>query len=302
MLNTSEYCEPDNSTDSDNSDGFHDCQRITHNDTNISFNVCGYTSIWWYSSYYNTWEPNTFHIIKDYSNSAKNTYIDIGSWIGPTVLFAANMYENVIAIEPDPVALKKLENNIAVNKFNNITVVNKALTIIDDIIKFGGNGCMGNSESTMLVNNEQYINEHWGGRWSKEQRKQDIIEVDGITIRRLFCDYNIDPNTIALIKMDIEGGEFILVPDIIHVLYEYNIPLYISIHYVFLKDEHIKFILKVLFATYNNCYVYINGKKTAINSKTIFDEKYTELIFENVKSLEKTDTYCNNPLSCCFGY
>jgi len=296
-----------NNSDSESSeftDDYNDYERILHYDSGVSFGVCGYTSIWWFRSFINDWEPNTFKIIKNYAkqvgpNIVKNTYIDIGSWIGPTVLFAANFYERVIAIEPDPVAFQKLENNISVNSYDNITVINKALTIINDTIQFGGNGCLGNSESTMLVNNKQYITECWGGRWTKEEREQNIIDVEGITLNKLLNDYDIDPKTIALIKMDIEGGEFILIPDIINVLYKYNITLFISIHYVFLKEEHIKFILQILFGAYRDCYVYVKGKKTRTTMKKIINEEYTELLFENVIIPKNASSYCNNSLSCC---
>ena len=194
-------------------------------------------------------------------------------------------YAHVVALEPDPVALKRLKSNLSVNNYSNITLIDKALTNVNGKILFGGNGNLGNSESTMLVGNSQYIDEQWGGRWTSKERNENIIEVDGITIDKLIEDNEIDPTKIALMKMDIEGGEFILIPELINFLYEYDIPLYISVHYVFLKESHIIFILNILFDSYYNCYIFDeNGKKEHVKREKVIKERSTMLVFENVKN------------------
>ena len=63
----------------------------------------------WFTNHYEMWEQDTFHILEYYKNIKGGIYIDIGSWIGPTVLYGANIYTNVIAIEPDPIAVKRLK-------------------------------------------------------------------------------------------------------------------------------------------------------------------------------------------------
>ena len=275
----------------------------------INFNVCGEFSKWWFQNWLNKWELNTFHILNYYAprygreeyvqadDIEKNIYIDIGSWIGPTVLYAANFYSKVIAIEPDPVALHRFRQNLSVNKYSNIVVIDKALTNINGDIKFGGNGELGNSESTMLVYNSKYISECWGGRWASEDRGCNIIDVSGITMDSLIETYNVNPSRIALIKMDIEGGEFILIPDLIPFLYNYDIPLYISLHFVFLKEEHISFILRILFDNYINCYQFDDyGNKTKVTMKKILNEKLTTLVFENIKKFNNIPSTCSNSI------
>ena len=293
------------------------CVNILHKKSNINFNICGDFSIYWFKTWIDKWEQYTFHILNHYAprygrsalvsidDCKRNVYIDIGSWIGPTVLYAANFYKRVIALEPDPVALERLKQNISVNNYRNITVMDKALSNINDKIKFGGNGELGNSESTMLVNNSQYITGDWGDRWTSAERSQNIIEVDGITIDRLVEEQKIDPATIALVKMDIEGGEFILIPELINFLFEHDIPLYISLHYVFLKDYHIKFILKILFNTYRDCYVFNdNGKKTRVSENQAIEECLTTLVFENVRKESSprccrcSESIIQKPITC----
>ena len=280
----------------DENDDTDNVENIVHERSNINFNVIGDFSICWFSNYINSWEQNTFYILNYYApryvrqtmvsvdDVKRNTYIDIGDWIGPTVMYAANFYTSVVALEPDPVALERLHANLSVNKYRNITVIESALTNVNDKILFGGNGSLGNSESTILVSNSNYIDECWGGRWTREERGENIIEVDGITIDRLIKDYNIDPTSIGLIKMDIEGGEFILIPDLINFLFEYDIPLYISLHYVFLKDHHISFLLQILFDSYTDCFIFDNiGRKEKVSREKVLEEKLTMLVFENVK-------------------
>ena len=115
-----------------------------------------FSKSWFKKTFFKPWEPETFEILEFYKNS-KKTYIDIGSWIGPTVLYSSEIYDKVLAIEPDPVALKRLKKNIAANNFRNITLVEKALGRKKGIIKFGGRGELGNSCSTILVNDSEFL-------------------------------------------------------------------------------------------------------------------------------------------------
>lgn len=51
-----------------------------------------------------------------------------------------------------------------------------------------------------------------------EYRYKDIIEVDTITIESWCKNYNINIFNISLIKMDIKGSEYIVIPAIQHYL------------------------------------------------------------------------------------
>jgi len=48
--------------------------------------------------------------------------MDVGSWIGPTVLLAARHSARVVAYEPDPIALTELRSNITINKLGNVDI------------------------------------------------------------------------------------------------------------------------------------------------------------------------------------
>jgi FkbM family methyltransferase len=252
------------------------------------FNISGKYSVDWFvpNIHYGNWEEDTFNILDHYQNPDK-TYIDIGAWIGPTVLYSASKFKNVVCFEPDPVAVERLCENLSVNNFNNITLINKALSNTNTITEFGGNGELGNSMSTMLVglnNKEDFFNNYGvaNGFLSYDQRKSNIILVETITIDTVLNTHYIDPNNIGLIKMDIEGGEIVVIPAISHFLRTYKPTFYISLHRVFLKESDINYILGILFNIYNHCY-YIdsNNNKIKIDMKTIQMYNLTSMIFEN---------------------
>lgn len=245
------------------------------------FNVSGYYSENWFSNNkLDRWELDTFHILDHYNKRCtENIYIDIGSWIGPTVLYAANIYNKVIAIEPDPVAISRFEENLSVNNFNNIVLVKKGISDKDGKIKFGGNGDFGNSESTILVSNDAYST--WGGTWSKEERTRNIIEIDTITIETLLNEQQIDPLQISLIKMDIEGGELIVTPCLESFLRKYKPAFYISLHYCFLKNQHVYDIVERLFSIYDSCYIFDNNGNKILKSKDeVISSKLNAIVFE----------------------
>ena len=250
---------------------------ITKN--NKSFNVKGsYSEKWFSHNTFQQWEPNTFHIL-DYYQNLNGTYIDIGAWIGPTAMYASQIFGRVVAVEPDKLAYKRLVENLSVNHFNNITLVDKCLSDKNEKIMFGGNGKWGNSESTTLVSNPEYSS--WGGLWSKEERESNIKEVESIDFKTLIKEYNIEMENVKFIKMDIEGGEMIAIPGMKDTLRYYKPTLYISLHFCFLKTEHIESILDILFSIYDICYLFYNdGSKIIVDKKQIIDETITSVVFE----------------------
>lgn len=60
------------------------------------------------------WEPDTF-VVLDHMLSEGTPYVDCGAWIGPTVLYAACKGAAITAFECDPVAIRRLKENLALN-------------------------------------------------------------------------------------------------------------------------------------------------------------------------------------------
>jgi FkbM family methyltransferase len=244
-----------------------------------TFNVSGvYSERWFSQSNFNKWEPETFCILNHYQNK-DGVYIDVGSWIGPTVMYASSLFKRVMAMEPDRIALYRLKQNLSVNEYKNITIIDKCLSRENGTIDFGGNGKWGNSESTMLVSDNDYSS--WGGRWDKDARENNVKTVNTITMDKMLEDEDINPTDISLIKMDIEGGELIVIPHLQHFLRQHKPIFYISLHYCFLKLEHIIMILDILFNIYGTCYVFdVTGTKQEVTKEVVLTLKLKSLVFE----------------------
>ena len=64
------------------------------------------------------WEPETLDFVEQTAGAGaegRGTFLDIGAWIGPITLYAATRFGRVVAVEPDPVALGHLRQNIGNN-------------------------------------------------------------------------------------------------------------------------------------------------------------------------------------------
>ena len=170
----------------------------------------------------NTWEPETFMIFDKYINK-DSVYLDVGAWIGPTVLYGAQRAKKVIALEPDKQAFGYLEDNISYNPRiqNKITAINAALTA-----KTGPQTIYtadANSSSS-LMNPHNYTHSY---------------TIKGISLLDIYKKYHLEK--IDFIKIDIEGFEYELIPDLITQLTQLgltDIPtLYLSLHRPFYLKE-----------------------------------------------------------------
>lgn len=185
------------------------------------------------------WEADTFRILKEHVRPDA-VYMDIGAWIGPTVMYAAKLCRKVYCFEPDFYAYRRLLGNIQLNRLTNVTPFNVAFTAENRIVKMSSFGNeLGDSQSSVLTN---AINDN-------------SIDVWGINFRT-FINL-ISPEVPSFIKIDIEGGEFDLIPDMKDYLAEYKPTIYLSTHAPMLpENERIKSLNRigdVLGAIYNKC-------------------------------------------------
>jgi FkbM family methyltransferase len=239
-----------------------------------------YSKSWFGDNKLTWWEQDTFHILEHYKTSKESLYIDIGAWIGPTVLYSANIYKKVIAIEPDPVALERLKINMKANSFQNITLIEKGLSAENGTSDFGGNGDLGNSESTLLIANKaDYLS--YPGRHTTAHKHNQVVKIETITIESIIEQEKINPEDISLIKMDIEGGEKIVVPALVPFFKKYKPVFYISLHRCYLRPKEVEDIIDILFGIYERCYVFDNyGNKKLVDKKYIQDNDLCCLVYE----------------------
>lgn len=168
-----------------------------------------------------SWEVETFEALDNYLGKGK-TFLDIGAWNGVFSLYAASLGATVYAVEPDPVAYDKLVKNISLNS-SNIIAINEAVSDkTGAAYLWNEDGNMGNSMSSLIEN-----------RYDAEVPWQ----VKTTTITDLISKYEIKPD---LIKMDIEGGEGIVIPYSFGALKKLSCPLHLSIHPVWIMGGDFK--------------------------------------------------------------
>jgi FkbM family methyltransferase len=122
---------------------------------------------------------------------AGDTVVDLGAHIGYYTLLAAKCVGKqgkVYAFEPDPHNFSLLKKNITVNGFQNVILVNKAVSDAN--------------RKTKLYLSERNKGDH---RLYNSNDKRKSITVDTITLDSYFKQ--LDNPSIDLIKIDIQGSE-----------------------------------------------------------------------------------------------
>lgn len=169
------------------------------------------------------WEPHTFEVLRRFLRP-ECASVDLGAWIGPTVLYGAALARCVHAVEPDPVAFAELCRNVQANPAMRdkirlhclgIGAQTGPLQLYAGGLYYGEDSRFGDSMSGMLA--------------SPGARSQPCHEVAGVDMEsflheRVGADCN-------FIKMDIEGGEYAVIPGQWRRLRKMGPPtLYVSFH------------------------------------------------------------------------
>ncbi|MBM3091930.1 FkbM family methyltransferase [Ensifer sp. T173] len=94
------------------------------------------------------WEPCTFQNIERLVDG-NTTFVDIGGWIGVTPYWAAQIADNVITVEPDPVCFGILKEMEPQNE-GEVALINAALSE-DDVLVLNSVGGFGSSETSALI-------------------------------------------------------------------------------------------------------------------------------------------------------
>ena len=222
-------------------------------------------SNFWAQLQLGVWEPETFKIF-DIFLDKNYSYIDLGAWIGPTVLYGCQNAKFCYAIEPDPVAFKNLKNNIDLNSHlcARIKLSKQCITNFSGITYLNPkNKTMGDSMSSMIF-----------------EKSSISCKVEGISFDQFIIDNSIDDCN--FIKMDIEGGEFTVLPTMQNFLHKEKPTIHLSLHPLWMKnpENELKKIYEII-SKYN--YIYDNKLKN-IDKKFILDQNNHNKIFDIVVS------------------
>ncbi|MFV8754426.1 FkbM family methyltransferase [Nannocystaceae bacterium ST9] len=169
------------------------------------------------------WEPHTFKVFRRFLNSTRSC-VDIGAWIGPTALHAARLARRVHAIEPDRVAHAELEANVAVNPDLRDRIVLYRQCIAPE------SGPVDLYAGGMYHSDVSAFGDSMSGMVAADHRSdQASCRVDGIELGEFLASHAI--TDCGFIKMDVEGGEYSLIPGRWQRLAEYGMPtLCVSFH------------------------------------------------------------------------
>lgn len=185
----------------------------------VPFRVNPDDMAFWRSVSQGRWESETFAILDRFLKPDLD-FIDIGAWIGPLTLYAAGRSRRVLAVEPDFHAYRCLLENLELNRLRNIVTFQAALGARTEIRRMTVmEGQPGNS-LTRLTDRED----------------GDTFEVPGLS----WTDWARLANLgkVSLLKIDIEGGEFELLPAMMEFLAKRKTPLLLSLHLPFLPPEN----------------------------------------------------------------
>jgi FkbM family methyltransferase len=152
------------------------------------------------------WESATFRVYNGVLKARPGVVIDFGSWIGPTVITAAQAASTrVYGMEIDPVAFTQLALNVAANP----TLAAKTnvffMGISDEMAarEFSSGACtsgMGDSCSSMTA-----ASLNPAQKWTVQTMPLELfVEAQGIKLEE-----------ISLIKIDTEGAELFIVPPLV---------------------------------------------------------------------------------------
>jgi FkbM family methyltransferase len=181
----------------------------------VSFNVIAEAGIefHYWERFQTDWEPETFRLL-DGIIFDDSVVLDIGGYIGPIAFYAARKCRKVTSFEPDPVAFSRFARNLAANPdITNLTIEESAISTADgeiDLFPMEKGFGFGISASSLLQGDAAPV----------KVRTRDVLSPDIAQLVR-----NAD-----LVKIDIEGGEYELIPYMAGLLEEVRPNLYLSLH------------------------------------------------------------------------
>lgn len=173
------------------------------------------------------WENNTFSTFNAVKNINK-TAIDLGGWIGPTAIWLSKNFKNVTVVEADKVALSALKKNLQTSGCNNICLIEKPVySVTGKKIYFGNN----NFRESSLGDSMSQLRE-------KATSESDLL-LETISLHDIIM-LSGGYDQVSFIKLDIEGGEENIIPDLFTICSENKYDLWMSFHYDWWADKNIE--------------------------------------------------------------
>jgi FkbM family methyltransferase len=172
-----------------------------------------------YDTYREIFEKNIYEFK---TNSSKPIIIDCGANMGLSVLYFSKKYPNaeIIAFEPDETVLPYFEKNINTQNIKNVELYKKAVWTEETELKF-------------------YTDNGLGGRIGKEFKNQTPKIIKSVRLK------NYLNRPIDILKIDIEGPEFLILQDCEDLLFNIN-HIFIEYHSFYDEEQHLDDLLNIL--------------------------------------------------------
>lgn len=184
-----------------------------------------------------SFEPATVEVLCRWARPG-GLLIDVGAWIGPFSLLAAAYGTSVVAVEPDPVAADVLRRHVAANPGASdlVRVDELAWAAEDGRANLASSVGLGNARSALVTGASGGTGA--AARGTSRDTSTGVAAVEVVTrgALRAFEDacrtgaMSGGSGQGVLLKIDIEGGEFAVVPALGPALARYQPLLLLSVH------------------------------------------------------------------------
>lgn len=193
----------------------------------------------WFWQLYPRWEAGTFRVFERFAPG--RVVLDVGAWIGPTVLWEAQVARAVVALEPTEVAFRALCASLAVNPSlaSRVAAVHAALDERDGTVRITNRG-------------------------DSMDRFLSSISVRAVSIATLRLEQPVLEG-IGFVKIDTEGYERVLVPALKAFFLEKRPVVYVSLHSMFISHDQVQSVVDTLKQTFP--YLYEQDMRTPFNSR-----------------------------------
>ena len=172
----------------------------------VNRTTVGHHNIWWDRDFKAGWGNETLHAFKKLL-TPNTVHIDFGAWIGPTVLFAANIAKRVIAFECDPYAERELLSHVRANPYLSHKISVSSLCISDHIHSTTMTGRGGSGSTVNTVSKEHFDR--------IANISKTVWTVNCVPLLKILEEQRLlDGNSDIFIKMDTEGAESIILPSL----------------------------------------------------------------------------------------
>lgn len=160
----------------------------------------------------NSWEPHLFQIFDRYLSRDSN-YIDLGAFIGTSVMYGAQLAKHCYAVEPNPLSYQYLLENLALNE-----QLHGKVTAFE--------GCIWNEQARCTLTAP--VKPYGSAASIRHKSGPASWEVDAITFDDFIRRFRI--HDVNFIKMDIEGAESMVLPTMKEYLRTERPTVLVSVH------------------------------------------------------------------------